>query len=508
MGKMSLFILVSVSLLILTGKNLLAANKSVEAPEAGDTFIFSKRDRGFYERHSKFTATCQMIGEHAFMFAEDAHVNDVYGKEIDGVYKLFAATTRGVFVSEDLGDAWRYLSQVYELPTSIDPEHTNPLGEIFISSNPEGDMLIAGNHHGLHLSTNGVTDWVQHNSLPSSFQYHGIRYDTTNGTSEFNSSKFVAGENGLYYYDGSLQFMNKNISKGMPINLNHFASVFDMVLIPDSVLYLATEIGPFKGWINEADEFSWQPLLKRSIPFTVEDGENSDKMELTIEDDEVDPSSHLFIHDPSSGARWSGNPFYAGASGDSSLHITIDETNLYFTGRFTGDYATLDANDLEIVISTGSNTKHIERAADGTIYFATENDIFELTTEHSVANLNFGNFKINDLYLNDAELLVATDRGLFAAQVDNINWQRQTPTLSDGLGVETQHFKTSSIFEMPAGRPIRFGQYVWRHSERRGSELEERQYRFDPPRHLAEGGTTHDQFLGRFHPGRPHQRYL
>ena len=62
---------VNVSLLllfILLAGNMVFSQGSLQEPEIGETVILSKLNQGFFVGYEKFSATCQAIGEHAYVY--------------------------------------------------------------------------------------------------------------------------------------------------------------------------------------------------------------------------------------------------------------------------------------------------------------------------------------------------------------------------------------------------------------------------------------------------------
>ncbi len=431
------------------------AQGNLEEPEVGETVILNKFNKGFFSGYEKFSATCQAIGEHVYMYTEDAHVNDIYGQEIDGTFKLYAATTWGVFISEDMGETWRYLDQIYELPTSTDGEHTNPLGETFIEVSPPGDLVFTGTNAGLYYSRDGGESWNSIRTLPASVAYYDIAFDTTAGVDDRSSVKYFASSDGLYYRDGSSLLARTNISTGMPIEANLYSTIYDIHLIQGGALYLATSAGPFTGMVNEDEEFSWDPIIKRGVNFTVETDDSTDAMQFSLQEEydaySISLSSHVFVVDEATGARWAGSP-YQGEYADGTQFTAFDlsEENMYFSGDFEGDYTTLDPANIKMFISGGQVTTQIERQDDGTLFMVTEGGVFKTSDGVNVESLGLDTLEVNDLVLDNGNLWAATNQGLYYSENASGSWEKRTPMLGDGLGVDEMDFESTSIFKTPS----------------------------------------------------------
>jgi len=208
--------------------------------------------------------------------------------------------------------------------------------------------------------------------------------------------------------------------------------------------------------VNDDKQFSWQPLLKKDITFSVtrDDTTAFRQFELSEEYDgySIGLSSHIFVEDKESGARWAASP-YQGEKEDGSKYLgfDIDEDNIYLDGNFEGDYSTLKNENIVMCISGGSETTEIERAADGTIYFVNENGVSKLVNDSTVTSLGLDTLQVNDLFLDNNDLWAATNHGLYFSESASGTWQKSTPVLSDGLGVEESDFQVSSILKAPTG---------------------------------------------------------
>ncbi|RJP78663.1 MAG: T9SS C-terminal target domain-containing protein [Candidatus Zixiibacteriota bacterium] len=76
-----------------------------EAPEVGQTQVFWALAQGFFSGYYQLSATLQDTSEHAYLYTEDAYINDLSVSLADG-QMMYAAANGGVFHSTDGGNHW------------------------------------------------------------------------------------------------------------------------------------------------------------------------------------------------------------------------------------------------------------------------------------------------------------------------------------------------------------------------------------------------------------------
>ncbi len=79
---------------------------SVDDVEEGDTQLFWAFAQGFFQGYYAVSATCQLIGEYAYLYTEDARINDLLCSPDPSSQTIFAATTTGLYKSLDAGSTW------------------------------------------------------------------------------------------------------------------------------------------------------------------------------------------------------------------------------------------------------------------------------------------------------------------------------------------------------------------------------------------------------------------
>ena len=425
------------------------ANPPIQEPQVGQTQLFHKYDEGFFVGYSTVSATCQAIGDHIIVFTADAQVQGIYPSIENGQLVLYAATSTGIYVSTDTAKTWSYFSGVYGV------ENTDPKGELFVWRTTDRHDYVAGTYVGLYWSRNGSSWRLASRGLVKNVPYYKLVVDTTLGTGKKEARKFIASQAGLYYIRDIIARTWKDLNKGMPLVPPHPAPVYDMTLIPDSLLFLATEFGPYKGWISENEkEFSWEPLIKLPVTFQLQsDSTTFKQFVLTQEYDNysIGTNSFIYVKDNATGARWAGNPAEDEAG---NLIFTISDDNLYFTGSFGHDYSTINVNDISIFISGGNKTTQIAHLSDGTLIYTEEKGVFRLHPDGTVESFGLDTIQVNKLYVDEAQGVVyaGTNVGLYKSSLSGANWQKLTPMLDDGYGVTQMDYDVRDIVPLPGGK--------------------------------------------------------
>jgi hypothetical protein len=87
------------------GTSSITGQTSTDEFLVGDTHLFYAFAQGFFTGYYPMSATCQMIGDKAYLFTEDAYINDVCASPTDSLI-LFVAAQGGLFKSTDAGLTW------------------------------------------------------------------------------------------------------------------------------------------------------------------------------------------------------------------------------------------------------------------------------------------------------------------------------------------------------------------------------------------------------------------
>jgi hypothetical protein len=135
---------------------------SADTPEQGDTWFFWAYAQGFFTGYYPLSATCQQVGDLAYLFTEDVRINDILASTETGSQTIWIAGVGGVYRSDDGGITW--VPNNAGLPDadggydSFDEENYNRRADMYCIFSPAEyggsfDTLWVGTEYGPFWST-------------------------------------------------------------------------------------------------------------------------------------------------------------------------------------------------------------------------------------------------------------------------------------------------------------------------------------------------------------------
>ncbi len=447
-----------------------------DAVEIGTTRYFWAYAQGFFQGYYPLSATCQDTGEHAYLFTEDAYLNDLSTSVLADSMTLFAATTSGLYKSIDGGETWQ--SAIAGLPDvdgeygSFDSSNYNRRAESYcLFSRAEFgasfDTVWVGTAFGPFWSTSRGDTFIwraqrmtkdpETNTSPPTYDILGHPEEIT--------TFWAATEDGVYMTRNANRWTS--ISAGLPpgegsIWPSDAAYALDY---ENDLLFVNTAKGIFYGEVRPLGTsptsnviVSWKPLggtvdfrLDSSVVFI--DTTSGDTTYAATEEElwmlAADSTSHglavtvgqyLTVIDTTTSVYWSAFVDESPAG----LTFSINDDKIFYWPEGTSapgyDYTQLDLDHLVIYdySGNGGNGLYVEFDGEAITVWSSSSEgglySYEFTPESAdyydpedlvVQNSHLDTL-VHQIKKKDESYYFATDQGLFSAADPHGEWTRLT----------------------------------------------------------------------------------
>jgi hypothetical protein len=483
-----------------------------DEPELGETRFFWAYAQGFFTGYYPLSATCQQIGDLAYLFTEDARINDILASTEAGSETIWIAGVGGVFKSEDGGLTW--VPNSPGLPDadggfdSFDEDNYNRRADMYsIFSRAEYgesfDTLWVATEFGPFWSTAAGDTFKLRASSLSVDDDTGDKAATYNilGHPDENETLWAATIDGVWMTRNANRW--KSLSHGLPPGEG---SIWDAIpsfalAYHDDYLFVTTDKGGFYGMPRPLGSSatsnvvtSWLPF-GGDVPYSLDSthfsvagpdtgwGANTDTLFLLVEgmtagEYEVMSGQNVTFVDT---VNWF---YWAGFVDEKPVGLTtfLTEDNLFYYPDEEPDidyihYVTPEFElDLDNIIAFGYNpitgqALYVETAEgnlniwigshEGGLYSAQHEggipaiyDIEEVETDESHLD-----YFILDIKKKDDTYYFATDQGLFSAMDPHGDWTQLTGNVYNSIGTNSQPVYTMRVTFGP-GDAIYTGGYM------------------------------------------------
>jgi hypothetical protein len=461
-----LIITVGVTISILFSANM-------QNPVVGQNYMFWVLGQGFFSGYYQSSATLNAEGENAFVYTEDAVVRDVAVAPFDN-NTLVATTNSGVFISTDMGETWvashgtTGSNALPEQPANnlqnIDAvayQHKEEVNSIVYLDAEEWWVGIKGTDDTktVYSTTNAGDTWKKKSTGMPTFDGHNPTVNKLYFSPD-SDDPWATTIGGLFFKDGS-RFKNKGLAFPNPTTTD-WPSIpaYDISVIDDTMLVVATEYGLFKGSIEEdfedalpiggglaeissiftnyvvetvldstqTNQFTIDPVTGEYVwiydYFTVLDTVSQNKTVQLIDESLVGRFANIV--DLVSGNQWKGQ-----INANSTFDLLPE--NIYFEGD-----SDEISEELEIHLVTGNPIYDLAVMMDGNIIYSTGNELVAFNT----GEMWQFESTINDVAVSDYDIYIATSTGLL--KLDNV-WIEVTPKITMLNTNEEISYVTTSI---------------------------------------------------------------
>jgi hypothetical protein len=460
---------------------------TVDATQIGDTRFFWAYAQGFFQGYYPLSATCQDVGEHAYLFTEDAYLNDISSSMLADSLTLFAATTSGLYKSLDGGLSWQ--STISGLPDmdgthdSFDSSNYNRRAESYcLFSRAEYgasfDTIWVGTVFGPFWSTAGGDTFVwraQRMTKDPETNTSPPTYDIL-GHPEDELTLWAATEDGVYMTRNANRWTS--ISAGLPPGEGSIWPAGSAYALDydNDLLFVNTAKGVFYGEVRPLGTsptsnviVSWKPLggtvsfsLDSSVVFV--DTTSGDTTyaaseeelwlladEKTSHDLTISVGQYLTVVDVTQSVYW----FAFVDETPAGLSFSISDDKIFYYSEGTSapsfDYTTIDLENLMVYAysQNGGDGLYVEVDGDGITVWSSSSETglysYQFTEDnmdyYDPENLTIANSHNDTLIYQIAkrgeQYYFATDQGLFSAADPHGEWTRLTGYLMNNTGTDS-----------------------------------------------------------------------
>jgi hypothetical protein len=476
------------------GASSITGQTSADEFVVSDTRLFYAFAQGFFTGYYPMSATCQMIGDKAYLFTEDAYVNDICASPTDSLI-LFVAAQGGLFKSTDAGMTWNIstggLPDADGAYDSFDSTNYNRrAGMLCLFSRAEygegSDTVWVGTEYGPFFSTTegdsfrwrgqGMNEDPDTQDQPTTYDILGHPVNTR--------TCWAATEDGVY------QTVNANRwkiqSNGLPLGEGAIWAAGPAYSLQydqdDDLLFACTAKGIFygtpralyEGNANSEIVTSWKPL-GGFVSFTFDSLQSDTVGYLEVEETTslgftITPGQNITVVDTVNNLYWATLVDQS----TEGLFAIISNENLFYYPDSTAppliDYEALEANDTTLVAYGYSQLT-------GPSILLNRGDVDELTVWLATEDGGLTSYQLSgdiaDKYFTDQvtissshdEMIIykaawreqdstfffATDQGLYQAADPHGNWTLLTNYVYNSDGTDSLIVNTRTVGIGPDG---------------------------------------------------------
>ncbi|MFH1861786.1 MAG: T9SS type A sorting domain-containing protein [bacterium] len=444
---------------------------------AGTTQLFWAYAQGFFSGYYQISGTCQLVGDQAYLFTEDAYVNDLTSTQTGSV--VFTAASGSIFKSTDGGQTWQIV--IAGIPTatggftSFNADNYNRRAEIFcLYSRGEYSAIIdtiwAGTGFGVFMSTAaGDTFRLQSNNMDTDEDGNKPEIYDVLGHPTDTQSLWAATEDGVQMTRNANRW--KRLTAGLPPGegTTWASNPCYALAYHNDVLFTSSSKGLFFGSIrplgtsaNSEILTSWKPaggqvLIAEDTTFAT----NTDTLRLIVASTSsqgfvIEVGQSITVVDTVQDVYWAGLVNIA----PSGLVIDLTDNGIFYYPTGTTppaqNYSTLDLDHLIayaysqiagpalFVESFGDTTvAYLGGATNGLYSYQFFGDLSGyLASQETITSSHFTH-KIYQIAKEEDNYYFATDQGLYRATEPHGIWTQLTGcvynnTMDDSLAIETR----------------------------------------------------------------------
>ncbi len=430
--------------------------------EIGSTFIFQGKDHNFYSQEYLFSSTCQYSTENANYFTQDAQINDFTISPYDP--SIFIVTTNsGVLVSYDAGISWQprngttgsdalplrpenNLANIYQ----IAEQHKEEVYSIAFEDDMTWWVALRGDGDTktVYRTTNSSETWRRKSTGLPTFNSHNPTANKIFFTQE-NGYPWAATTGGLFYKDGS-RFKNRSGAFPVP-EINDWPAIpaYDISLLNDSTLFVATEFGLFSGSVEEQFQDAL-PIGGGTIDILSTQSDNPTE-ELTLilnhttdQGQIIAPGQYINLVDTQFNIYWKGQ--IALNEPTNEFFITIKNENIYWGSELT-DYSLISIEFLTAHSVQDLRITQVTIDNQGTLYCSSSENVFRYNADtNEMENLGFEDSAILSLATSPIHgmIYLGTNNGLYYLNPDS-SWELISPSINHINGIDSYPLDVRSI---------------------------------------------------------------